>query len=236
MKHNYFLRQLYYVNVSLTNTFAAWYVRLGNAGRVAHYLTTHPIKKLHLGAGGNLLPGWCNTDIVPDLKTGVYLNITRHFPFASGSFEYVFSEHTIEHISLRQGIAMLQECFRVLKPKGRVRIATPDLKFLIEMYNQEKTDLQKREITRIVDMVFPDVNLYYDSFVINNFFRNWGHQFIYDYKVLKALLERVGFTQVTLCQVAESADENLRGLEAHGKFISPESNKLQTFVVEAVKP
>jgi len=32
-----------------------------------------------------------------------------------------------------------------------------------------------------IDSFLPDAGIYLDTFVINNFFRFWGHKFIYDY-------------------------------------------------------
>lgn len=217
-------------------SFAGALVRMANGGRIGRYIKSHDVKKLHIGAGSNMLEGWCNTDINPKISGGVFLDARRRFPFADGTFDYIFSEHMLEHLELKDGIRMLGECFRILTPGGKIRISTPDLRYLIELYNSSKTDVQKREITRIVDMIFPDVAIYQDTFVINNFFRSWGHKFIYDYKVLKELMSRAGFTDIVNCGVGESADENLRSLESHGKHVSDEINKLQTFVAEGLKP
>lgn len=229
------LRKMYYTVNQISDVLKALYVRLGNSRRINSYLVSHDFKKLHLGAGGNILAGWCNTDIVPDIKQGVFLDVTKRFPFHDNTFDYIFTEHTMEHIEIRTGIRMLKECFRVLKPGGKLRISMPNLAFLIGLYKEEKTELQLREIKRIVDMVFPDIGIYQDAFVINNFFKNWGHKFIYDFKLLKLLLEKNGFSNVIEREVGKSEDINLQNLEAHGAFISEESNRLQSFVVEGTK-
>ncbi|TSC95192.1 MAG: type 11 methyltransferase [Parcubacteria group bacterium Licking1014_1] len=235
MSYNYFLRSMNSFIGGIINTSKRFYVRLDNIRRIANYLRTHDIKKLHLGAGSNILEGWCNTDINPDIKTGIFLDASKKFPFADCVFDYIFSEHMIEHLEFRKGINMLKECFRVLKPGGKLRVSTPNLQYLIELYNPKKTEIQRREIIRIVNMVFPDIKIYEDVFVINNFFRNWGHKFIYDYKLFKELMEKNGFVNVVQCDVKKSNDENFRNIEAHGKFISEEINKLQTFIVEGAK-
>jgi hypothetical protein len=72
--------------------------------------------------------------------------------------------------------------------------------------------------------------------VINNFVRNWGHEFIYDEKTLCNALERRGFCAITRCQPGESDDENLRGIESHGRRISEDFNRLESIVVQASKP
>lgn len=236
MKNNYFLRSAVYFARHVKEILIRIYVWPVNRLRIFNYLKNNNIKKLHLGAGSNILEGWCNTDINPDIKTGVFLDATKRFPFNDNVFDYIFSEHMIEHIDIRKGIFLLKECYRVLKPGGKIRISTPNLKYLIDLYNPQKNEIQLREIKRVVDMVYPDFKIYQDSFVINNFFRNWGHKFIYDYKLLKELLEKSGFMHAVACEVKKSEDKNFQNLEAHGRFISEEINRLQTFIIEAEKP
>lgn len=236
MKHSYFLRSAVYFIRQIKEILIRIYIAPVNRLRIFNYLKNHNVRKLHLGAGGNILKDWLNTDINPDVKTGVYLNAAKKFPFRDNTFDYIFSEHLIEHLDIRKGIFSLKECFRVLKPRGKIRISTPNLKYLIELYNPEKTEIQLQEIKRIVDMVYPDLKIYQDIFVINNFFRSWGHKFIYDHKLLKELLEKTGFADAVSCEIKKSYDENLQNLEAHGKFISEEINRLQTFIIEAKKP
>ena len=52
-----------------------------------------------------------------------------------------------------------------------------------------------------------------DIFVINNFFRDWGNKFIYDYKTLRDVLEKCGFINITRYNPGESDDKNLQGIE-----------------------
>ena len=77
-----------------------------------------------------------NEDIV------FYLNNTDNVLIINNSLDYIFSEHMIEHVSYEQGASMLRECYRTLKPGGRLRLATPDYTFLHELYASEKSDLQ----------------------------------------------------------------------------------------------
>lgn len=210
--------------------------KLCSKRRIRQYLQSHEVKKLHMGAGSNMLAGWCNTDINPEMENAIFLDAIKPFPFDDCTFDYIFSEHMIEHIELREGIGLLKECSRVLKPAGKIRISTPDLRYLIDLYSPEKTEIQDREIARIVDQIFPDIGIYRDIFVINNFFRSWGHRFIYDYGLLKELMERAGFRDIVRCKVGESSDKNLAGLESHGRYISEDINRLQTFIAEGTKP
>jgi predicted SAM-dependent methyltransferase len=165
-----------------------------------------------------------------------YLDARKKFPFTSNVFDYVFSEHVIEHLTYHEGINFLQESYRVLKPYGKVRVSTPDLHFLIELYGKKKTELQQRYIMWATQTFSNGIDSCLDTFVINNFFRAWNHKFIYDHKTLKDLMERCGFVDVRRYNPGESQDENLRGIELHGRYISEEFNKLESMVLEGTKP
>jgi len=205
---------------------------------IEDYLKHHQVRKLQLGTGQNLLEDWLNTDVnpdpSPDLGGIVFLDAKKPFPIEDGTFDYVFLEHVIEHVQFNEGLSLLRECHRILKPDGRIRIATPDLETLIQLHTTQKTDIQKRYVNWIVDKFLPEVGIYSECFVINNAFRNWRHQFIYDHATLQLAMERTGFVNVISYRPGESDDENLRGIESHGKAIGDEDlNRFETMVLEA---
>jgi predicted SAM-dependent methyltransferase len=202
--------------------------------KFARYIAANSLRKLHVGCGDHLLPGWLNADILPGANT-IALDATRRFPFPANSFDYVFSEHMIEHIPYESGRDMLTEIFRVLKPGGRVRVATPDLQFLIDLYRRDKTPVQQAYIVWSAATFAGSGLPPTDAVVINNFFREWGHQFIYDEKTLTALMQNVGFGSVIRISVGQSSDPNLRELENVSRM--PDGFlELETFVLEGTKP
>ncbi len=201
---------------------------------IRRYLESNPIRRLHIGCGENLLPGWLNTDLFP-VKGALFLDASKQLPFNASTLDYIFSEHLIEHLECQNGVPLLQECHRVLKPGGRLRIATPDLRFLIELYAENKTEAQQRYIRWAVDTFLPGMDGYLDTFVINNFFTDWGHKFIYDEKTLRRMLENAGFVDIARFDVGQSADGNLRGIEGHGRKIGDEFNRMEAMVLEGTK-
>ncbi len=73
--------------------------------------------------------------------------------------------------------------------------------------------------------------------MINNAFRDWGHQFIYDRATLQSAMEEVGFVDITRYAPGESDDEVLRGIESHGKAVgNADMNLFETMVLEAKRP
>lgn len=208
---------------------------LSRQARINNYLQAVEIPKLQLGSGENILQGWLNTDLDPSKNT-VFLDARRSFPFRDNIFSYIFCEHLIEHLDYQEGEFMLRECFRSLKPGGKIRIATPDLKFLIELYAPEKNEIQKRYISWATDSFLPGLKIYKDIFIINNFFQNWGHKFIYDFETLNNALGKAGFINIIDFCAGSSKDVNFQNIESHGKCIPDEFNKLETMAIEAEKP
>jgi SAM-dependent methyltransferase len=232
--------------------------------QIEQYLASCSICKLHVGAGRNLLPGWLNTDLEPWSDEIVYLDVTEPFPFEDCVFDYGFNEHMIEHLTYREGLFMLQEFFRVLKPGGEIRIATPNIQNIIGLYVEQKTELQKwylrRSLTDVIGLCSPtktDLQRYFPEwdldhkyveqffpdpeedgvcFVVNNFFRSWGHSFLYDQETLTRLLQSVGFVEVMPRELDESDHEHLCGIEGHGRIVGVEMNRFETMVLEAVRP
>jgi len=205
---------------------------------IRSYLQKHEVRKLHLGAGRNMLPGWLNTDVTNDLRSPdiVYLDARKPFPFPSASFALVFSEHMLEHLSYRDGLHCLHECRRVLRPSGRIRIATPSLERLIRLFDENQTEVERRYVEWAVDTWVEDADAHLPGFVLNNFMRDFGHRFVYDRATLTRALESVGFTDVEEWRPGESGTPALTGLERHGELIPKEFNELETIVLEARRP
>jgi len=87
--------------------------------QLERYFRNNPVKKLQLGTSNSSIERWLNTDLLPTSNEVVYLDATRRFPFEDNTFDYVYSEHMIEHIEYDSALFMLRECFRVLKPGGK---------------------------------------------------------------------------------------------------------------------
>ena len=195
------------------------------------YLKNNEIKKLHIGAGNRKIKDWLNTDIGNKSIMPV-VDVTKKFPFNTKTFDYVFSEHMIEHIKYQDGVKMLKESFRVLKSNGKIRISTPDLQFLIDLYSNEKDQLQKD----YVEWSCKNYQLTEGSIieVVNNYFQSWGHQFIYDKNTIENTLKAVGFTKIEFFKINESNNLELKDLE-NDKRLPKNFLQLESLSVEATK-
>lgn len=187
------------------------------------YLASPGFKALHVGCGDNLLPGWLNVDKL--LGRGrLYFDAARPFPFPSGTFDYVFHEHFIQYLSLREGERFLRECRRVLKPGGVMRSNTLELGLLGRL-SPEYVDWASR------DQIGTELRS--PCLVANNLIYGYGFRFLYDRQFLGDMLGRAGFSQLVEAAPGQSAHPRLQGLEGHGQVIPEAFNRLETFVIEA---
>lgn len=210
--------------------------RVQRARRIDVYLRTQPVRKLQLGTGSNPYEGWLNTDIEDYKRENqvVYLDVRKRFPLPDASFDVVFSEHMIEHLTYAEGLHCLSECHRVLRRGGRVRVATPSLRRVARLYDENLTELQQRYLRWSADVFIQDADVPLPGFVVNNMLRNFGHQFVYDEQTLRHALELTGFVDVKEWSVGESDDPMLVGLERHMRSAA-EFNAYETLVLEARK-
>ena len=117
--------------------------------------------KVNLGSGPIGTPDWINLDwgILPILSKLPWLTYVlvklrllpveyqkpwpsnprlhdcrKRLPFTDQSVDYIYTSHFLEHLHRYQALELLKECKRVLKRKGILRIAVPDLEVLTKKY------------------------------------------------------------------------------------------------------
>ena len=69
---------------------------------------------------------------------------------------------------------------------------------------------------------------YTPAISVNDIFNNWGHRFIYDFDMLKLMLGKSGFTDISRCQYLEGSDPKL--------LIDTDFRAVESLYVEARKP
>jgi predicted SAM-dependent methyltransferase len=203
------------------------------------YLTAHDVVKIGIGAGGSRREGWLSTDYDPPARDIVFLDATKPFPFADASVDYFVAEHMIEHIPLADGLFMLKECLRTLKPGGGLRVATPDITRYRAFLNGAVSG-EEGQYIRWSNETFggPLEKSFADSGIVafNRVVRAWGHQFLYDPATLMELLSRAGFTAITPRAIGQSEDPHLQNVELRTGGEFDFANRFETMVFEARKP
>jgi predicted SAM-dependent methyltransferase len=113
--------------------------------------------RLNLGCGEQTPAGWVNVDnavgarvvrmpgmsiLARQLKLfrtswndSIFIHdLRRPLPWSAHSVDCIYSSHTLEHLTREEGLFVMRECHRVLKPGGIVRIVVPDLQAFVSRY------------------------------------------------------------------------------------------------------
>ncbi len=201
--------------------------------RVKRYLRNNNEHKLQIGFGNFPLEGWLNTGIdFWECWNGMYMDAGKPFPLPDNSFDYVFSEHLFEHLTFPQAQNMLKECYRVMKPGAVMRIATPNLRFLLDLYENPEKPIHKAYMEfSVKNLGMPQTPVY----VINRFHTSWGHKIVYDMETLSKLLTDNEFKNITPCEMSKSEHPALNGVESHFKIFPYEFIHLETMILEVTK-
>jgi SAM-dependent methyltransferase len=140
---------------------------------------------LNIGCGGARFPDepdlhWQNIDGDPKTKADIIMDCTKNkLPFDDNSVKKIVCIHMMEHMSYRLVPAVIKEWYRVLKPGGSLTIETPDFdKGCQDYLNGNEARLENLFGRQLYGP--GDYHLY-----------GWNH------KRTKALLESIGFINVT---------------------------------------
>lgn len=211
-------KSLYFL-LSIKNLFIPFIYILHRYFLTKKYTDNNKIRKLHLGAGNFTHEGWLASDLFPKIgKSIIYIDASKRLPFPDNYFDFIYSEHMIEHISYDSAQNMLKECNRVLKKNGKIRISTPDLDKYLSLFDSEKSEIQEDFIDFMsnnwLQKFKHNDNLPYH--ILNLNMHAWGHSYIYCKSTLKDQLVNAKFSDIKFHKNNESLDPIFLNMELHG--------------------
>ena len=115
---------------------------------------------LNLGCGSTFHSSWKNLDVNPLSEEIEYWKAKQGVPFKSKSVDVVYHSHLLEHLVAEDGQILLEECFRVLKPKGILRVVVPDLESICKAYLSAISRIDKGEEAAKMDAEWMRLELY----------------------------------------------------------------------------
>ncbi len=89
---------------------------------------------LNLGCGNSYHKEWTNIDFISKNEDVIAHNLLKGIPFPDNSYDAVYHSHVLEHFKKNDGKLFIQECYRVLKKNGVIRIVVPDLERIAKEY------------------------------------------------------------------------------------------------------
>ena len=179
---------------------------------------------VNLGCGVNIHRSFVNVDYQWRPGLDICCDIVRGIPIHDGIAGGIFSEHCFEHLTLDQCRFVLQECHRLLAPKGVFRVVVPDLQIYARAYVQH---LDGQAITFPNEHFVNKTGVSLPVALFNELFMESGHRFIHDYETLSSLLREAGFSDITRCTIGTGSNARL--------LIDSPGRASESLYVEAIK-
>jgi len=179
--------------------------------------------KLNIGCGTDYKDGWINIDNNSDNnieKLDLNWDMRNPLPFKDNSADFVFNEHFIEHLTPEESRLIIKDLMRVLKPGGVLRIATPDLRYVVEKYLHLEISDDPTMKKFGLDFIKTKAER------MNIGFSWWGHKWLYDWEELERRLKEVDCKKIKRSVLRKSKYSELRDLETRDE---------STLIVEVTK-
>ena len=182
--------------------------------------------------------GWVTEDAIvhvvdypPDLDIR-RRDVRKGLKFDDMSVDCIYTSQMIEHLHRDDTIFVLQECYRVLKKGGILRVAVPDLKIYTREYMNAENSFNNNDN--------PAADKFMDALMLQGIGDNRPlfyklmckrHQWVYDFKSLAKRLYDCGFSKVKECKLGEGLLPDVQELEQDYHLLH---NPVSVFL-EAVK-
>lgn len=192
--------------------------------------------KLNLGCGSHTPEGWVNIDCafgarlakIPffrfvNKKIGFFRmdwddrikvhDLQRPFPFDDGSVDTIYTSHTLEHFTKKEGERFLKECHRVLRSDGILRVVVPDLESIVSDYTTGKiaADMFLDKLCVICDTSGMG---FFKRLLVNQI--HFPHKCMYDTKTLLGKFHDIGF-QAESRAAFDSDIPDIKKIESEGR-------------------
>jgi len=147
--------------------------------------------RLNIGCGAYAMraPGWVNVDAVAESAADVVLRVPP-LPWESATVSEIYAGHFLEHLERAEAADFLDECWRVLRPGGRLGLVVPDMREILRRYIQDEPapmewpQGQHRDLRDLDELC---------EAIIFSTLQPSRHQWAYDADTLARTLQRAGF-------------------------------------------
>jgi SAM-dependent methyltransferase len=127
----------------------------------------------------------------------IHHDLTNGIPFEDGVADFIYSSHFIEHLYREDAKHLLNDCYRVLKNNGVLRISVPDLEYALKLYFSGNKQ-------RMLQNYF---------FVEDSGSHYARHKYMYDFEMLSAILGEIGFHDIQRCGFQKGATPDINILD-----------------------
>lgn len=175
------------------------------------------MRRIQFGAGTLNIEGWENLE-------QDQADITKRLPFGDAEVDAVFAEMVIEHVTPQQAWFFLEECHRILRVGGLIRMVIPDF---VRCWKLKDPDWLR--VNQGVTQNDGSLRQQMKSIIYGH-----GHQGLWTAEVLQAILEAIGFSRVEIHEAGRSA-LGLTDLEQHYRSVGKQVAWAESGCVEGVR-
>lgn len=190
---------------------------------------------------------WVSLDI--DSRIGdIVLNLCEfsRLPFRDSTVECIYASHVFEHVSIHKTQLLFNECFRVLKAGGYMRIVVPDVVKSMEEYFKRNADFRlfarrRERAKRIYGEDYTMFECLKEDFISRSsqplLLRKYAlaHQNAFDFETLVKHLRVAGFKEhmIWKCRFRETRRPDF---SFEGEFKSEANETYRSLYCECQKP
>lgn len=213
-------------------------------------------KRLHLGCGSYTPEDWINLDgswnawltkhafikkilallhliSIEQLNTRwnpdiVIHDVRKPLLFPDDSMSAIYSSHLLEHLYLEEAKKLLEECNRILKPNGVLRIIVPDLKDIVLKYLEESNsdsaaicDCAADKLNKRLGFRKPESlkgNIFYKIYTRTKGYHS--HKWLYDSYSLRKYFTQAGFREAEEKQIYQSRIDEIEKIEKEERIVN----------------
>jgi len=152
--------------------------------------------KLNIGSFTTMFYyGWINIDTI-DLKQWAQANgyifeqmdVRQSLPRAPDTVDLIYASHFIEHLTGDEALKFLQDCWRMLKPGGVIRLTVPDAYLIAQKYVNHEI-MEYRHVNVGVEKAEDEAEAFYRLLME-------GHKLTWDGPSLVSFLKGIGYEDV----------------------------------------
>ena len=174
--------------------------------------------KLHLGCGAKYIPGFEHIDSAPFSHLRYCTDVSNLKMYEDNSVDLIYASHVLEHFGRHEYVSVLKEWFRVLRPRGVLRLAVPDFEAVVKLY-------PKIGLTPLLGLVCGGQKNDTDY-----------HKIIFDETSLGHTLMQIGFTSYRRWDWRETEHVNIDDYsQAYIPHMEKENGQLVSLNIEAFK-
>lgn len=181
--------------------------------------------KLHLGCGKRYIPGFIHIDIANFDHIDYRISVDNLSVIESNSCSLIYASHVFAYFDRSEAIGVIKEWYRVLRPGGLLRMAVPDFRQQVKLY--EITE----NLDRLLGGLYGRMEIEIPGEKKTVYLKT-----VYDFPSLKRVLENGGFMNVRHYNWRETIH---RDYDDYSQAYFPHMDKngfLTSLNVEADKP